>query len=80
MFINIAANGAVLNRSLTKIEMNRQPKIEVGILADKELKFCLSESYSARNVQFEPGDYYALVKNGEILPIVFRCSPDKDRW
>lgn len=51
----------------TKIEMNRQPKIEVGILAEKELKFSLSESYSARNVQFEPGDYCALVKNGEIV-------------
>lgn len=47
--------------------MNHQPKIEVGIVATRELKFSLSGTYAAGNVQLEPGDYYALVKNGEIV-------------
>lgn len=46
--------------------MKEQPKIDVGIVSRKELRFFLSSSFFEKNQQFSAGEYIATVEKNRI--------------
>jgi SpoIID/LytB domain protein len=70
------------------MDMNTQPKIQVGIIASEEIRFSLNQKYDAENLkEFSPGEYTATVENNQIclkneaqnklLANLFLLSPEK---
>ena len=47
--------------------MKTQPKIEVGILACKELRFVLAGSFEYNNTPFYGGEFYATIQENQIV-------------